>query len=331
MYIIAPQFIKEYITRNFGDKGRLSSNGEEFIMESVFVKNDWKKHMSVNIFSGLWQCFKTGRTGNFTRLYSEVEELPYFRAQRDLMIKNFEFLGQEPPQEFKKVQQLELDTSKLLPINIETGYSDDPKLLNAWKQLWDRHLLTEDEDYPEAEYYLCVEGKFANRIIIPFEKDGVVYYFQGRALGDQQPKYLNPSIEIAPPSSDVLYPYDEEAEYVVVCEGPLDAKSLQLQGVNATATMKNIISPRQADILSTFQGRIILGFDNDAAGERGCEAFDRLRRERLMDEFYVCSPPDPYKDWNECHIKGVSLPDWIDQESSLYNFEYKMFNEVSLL
>jgi DNA primase len=330
MYIIAPQFIRDYITQNFSDKGRLSSNGQEFIMESLFVQNDWKKHMSVNVDSGLWQCFKTGRSGNFVRLYSEAEEIPYFRAYRDLMIRNFEFLGEDIPEQVKEERQLELDTSNLIPLNIESGFSDDPSVLAAWSLLFERKLFTED-DPPEAEYYLCKEGKFANRIIIPFKKEGIVYYFQGRALGDQQPKYLNPSTEIAPNPSEILYPYDEEADHLVVCEGPLDAKSLQLQGVNATATMKNYISPRQAEILSTFNGRVIIGFDNDEAGLRGCQHFDQLRRERLMEDFWVCAPPFTFKDWNEAHQKQVSLPAWIERESSLYNFEYKMLNEISSL
>ena len=328
MYIISPQFIRDYITQNFSDKGRLSSNGREFIMESVFVQNDWKRHMSMNVETGLWQCFKTGRSGNFVRFYSEVEEIPYFRAYRDLMIKNFEFLGEDIPEQIKEERQLELDTSRLIPLNIESGYSEDPDVLRAWSLLFERKLFTLNNP-PEAEYYLCMEGKFHNRIIIPFKKDSIVYYFQGRALGDQTPKYLNPSTEIAPNPSEILYPYDEDADHVVVCEGPLDAKSLQLQGVNATATMKNYISPRQAEILSTFEGRVILGFDSDAAGVRGCQRFDELRKERLMEDFYVCSPPKGCKDWNEAHVKGKSLHSWIMNESSLYDFEYKLLKEIN--
>ena len=58
MYIIAPQFIRDYITRNFRDIGKLSASGREFIMESVFVTNDWKKHMSINIDSGMCSALR---------------------------------------------------------------------------------------------------------------------------------------------------------------------------------------------------------------------------------------------------------------------------------
>ena len=331
MYIIAPQFIKDYLVQNFSDIGKLSAGGREFIMESVFVKNDWKKHMSVNIDSGLWQCFKTGRSGNFTRLYAEVQGVPYFRAQRDLIIRNFEFLGEEVPELARPEQQLELDTSRLIPINLSSANSEDKTELDAWSFLFGRNLFdlkTEEE----APFYLCKEGKFTDRVIIPFTSDeGVVYYFQARALYDQEPKYLNPSTEIAPKPSDILYPYDEDADYVVVCEGPLDARALQLQGVNATATIGSSISPRQAEILSTFAGTIILGYDNDTAGQRGIEKFDRTRKEMRMGSFEVCPPPSGYKDWNEAHIAGDDLLGWVLEKTKAYNFDYKASTQLNLL
>ena len=299
-------------------------------MESLFVNNDWKKHMSVNVDSGLWQCFKTGRSGNFTRLYAEAEGIPYFRAQRDLMIKNFEFLGEEVPELDRPETKLELDTRKLIPINLNTADSTDKKELDAWNFLFGRALfnLNEEEDAP---FYLCTEGKFADRIIIPFKADDVVFYFQARALYDQTPKYLNPSTEIAPKPSDILYPYDENEDYLVVCEGPLDALSLQRKGINATATIGSSVSPRQAEILSTFQGKIILGYDNDEAGQRGIEKFDKTRKEMRMTGFEVCPPPSGYKDWNEAHIAGEDMFSWIMDKSQVYDFDYKSSNLLNLL
>lgn len=329
--IFGPQFIRDYLVANFSNIGRFSGSGREFVMESPFVQNDWKKHLSVNVDSGLWQCFKTSRSGNFVSLYAALQDIPYFKAQRELILKNFEFQDQEVVEQTQEKKELELDTSKLIPLNIASGLSEDPVILNAWSFLYGRGLFdTSNETDPE--FYLCVEGKFANRIIIPFEKDGKTYYFQARSLDpEQMPKYLNPSTEIAAKPSETLYPYNEDSDHVVVCEGPLDARSLQLQGVNATAAMKNIISPVQAEMLASFKGRVILGFDNDDAGRRGFDRFDKLRKYRNMDAFYVCSPPDGSKDWNEAHIKGENLSKWVTQKSSLYDFEYKALASLSSL
>jgi len=292
-------------------------------MESLFSEQDWKRHMSVNIDSGLWQCFKTGRSGNFISLYAHIENLPYFQAQRNLIIRNFEFLGEEVPELDRPEQQLELDTSQLQPITLSSAYSEDKNILAAWSFLFGRKLFNEKYE-EEAPFYLCMEGKFHNRIIIPFTKDGIVYYFQGRTLLDARPKYLNPSVDIAPKPSDILYPYDEDAELLVICEGVFDARSLQLQGINATCTMGSYISLRQAEILSTFRGKRILGFDNDSAGRRGIEKFDNLRKEMRMENFDICSPPSQFKDWNEAHIANKNLLEWINENRITYDFEYKI-------
>jgi len=284
--------------------------------------------MSVNIDSGLWQCFKTGRSGNFTRLYAEIKGIPYFRAQRDLIIKNFEFLGEEVPELDRPENQLELDTSKLVPINLESGNSDDKKELDAWSFLFGRALFSLNEE-EAAPFYLCTEGRFADRIIIPFKSEEVVYYFQARTLHDARPKYLNPSTEIAPKPSDILYPYDEERDHLVICEGPLDARSLQLQGINATATIGSSVSPRQAEILSTFKGKIILGYDNDEAGQRGIKKFDKIRKERMMDKFEICPPPARFKDWNEAHVANENLFQWIMEKTITYDFEYQISKQLN--
>jgi hypothetical protein len=331
MYIIAPQFIREYLTEKFGTIGRLSSTGTEFIMESLFVKNDWKKHMSVNVDSGLWQCFKTGKKGNFISLYAQAENIGYFRAQRNLILRNFGNIQEEHIQEIDRTSQVpKLQEETLTPINIESCYSDDPAVVEAWNYLFARRLFNENKEEP-APFYLCREGKYKDRVIIPFKNDGYIYYFQGRALGDQTPKYLNPSREEGPKASDILYPYDEDADILVVCEGPLDARSLQLQGVNATATMGSNISHSQAEILSLFPGKIIMGYDNDDAGRFGISKFDTLRKEMRMEEFYVCPPPSKYKDWNQAHVKSESLNTWITENSRLYSYEYKIFSDLSLL
>lgn len=330
MYNIAPQFIRDYVLQNFSSIGRLSADDKEFVMESLFEEGDWKRHMSVNIDSGLWQCFKTGRKGNFTSLYAEAEGVPYFRAQRDLIIKNFEFLGEEVPELPRSDNKLELDTSKLIPINIHSGDSEDESVLNAWNFLFGRRLFNEVEE-EEAPFYLCNEGKFAGRVIIPYKSGETVFFFQARALYGQQPKYLNPSSEIAPKSSNILYPYDEGERYLLVVESPLCARALQLLGLNATSTQGCVISDQQANILSTFQGSIILGFDNDSAGKHGVKRFEETRKRLRMYPFDICPIPEPFKDWNDAYIGGVDLKHWVFLQSVRYDFEYEANQKLNSL
>ena len=321
---MSPQYIRDYLLENFGDSGKLSANNAEFIMPSLFIPDDWKRHLSINIETGLWQCFKSGKKGNFIGFYAEVEGISYLKAQTDLILKNFDFIGVEPIAEEKVPKKnAEIDPSSLTPINIESAYSEDAAVQNAWSFLFGRKLFNE-ETFESEPFYLCSEGRFAGRLIIPFAKDGSVYYFQARALGDQSPKYLNPASEGAVRSSDVLYPFDESQDYVVVCEGPLDAVSLLRQRINATCTIGSSCSKAQAEILRDFGGKIILGYDNDAAGQKGIRSFERLRKEMRMTGFAVCPPPSGYKDWNEAHIDGENLNSWVVNNSVPYDFEYQI-------
>lgn len=320
---MSPQYIKDYLLENFGDSGKLSASQAEFIMPSLFTKDDWKRHMSVNVDTGLWQCFKTGKKGNFISLYAEAEDITYHKAQTDLIIKNFGFLGTEPLKPVKEVKRksAEIDASSLIPVSIESAYSENPAVASAWSFVFGRKLFNE-VDLEEEPYYLCTEGRFAGRLIIPFRKDNNVYYFQARALNGEEPKYLNPASEGAVRSSDVVYPFNESEDYVVVCEGPLDAVALQRQGVNATCTIGSTCSRAQAEILCEFGGKVILGYDNDAAGEKGIKRFDQLRKELRMASFEVCPPPSGYKDWNDAHIDGFDLFSWITEKTQTYDFEY---------
>ena len=117
----------------------------------------------------------------------------------------------------------------------------------------------------------------------------------------------------------------------MVCEGPLDALSLQRQGVNATATMGSSVSEVQAQTLSEFEGKIIMGYDNDEAGKRGLGKFEKLRKLNRMNEFYICTPPPSYKDWNEAHQQEVQLSNWVEKYTQKYDYEYINFSKINSL
>ena len=76
--------------------------------------------------------------------------------------------------------------------------------------------------------------------------------------------------------------------------------------------------------LREFEGKVILTYDNDAAGRRGVEKFESLRKKYMMPTFYICTPPAKYKDWNEAHVKGIDLLDWVLTNSTEYNFQYQI-------
>ena len=326
MNIIAPQFIRDYLLEKFKENYKLSSSNDELIVPSIFVGDDYKRHMSINLDTGLWQCFKSGNKGNFIQLYAYLEDITYNKAESAILFKElldgkvFRVADHTPEPEPipKAAKDLGLD-----PITLESADSTNRLHQKAWVFLYERKLFNVN---PEGckfspKFYVATRGMYAGRLIIPFEYDSRIFYFQARSLGEQTPKYLNATGDW-PKSSSVLYPYDDEADHLVVCEGPLDAISLQLQGVNATCTMGCSISDHQVEELKCFDGKIIVGYDNDEAGKRGVNRFDYLRRVKRMADLYICHPPSEVKDWNDAHMRGKNLKQFVELRTQRYDYDY---------
>ena len=306
----------------------MSADDVEFVMPSIFTPNDWKKHFSINTETGLWQDFKAGRSGNFIHFYAHVKNISYKKAFSELLFKDLvsevsgEKEGRPLPRE-KKITELPNFLDEGEPVHLGSHESSNELILKAWCLLYERKLFNFDieEIHP---FYVATSGRYKNRLIIPFKTpDDDLFYFQARALYDETPKYLNP-IDSPVKPSHILYPFDEAAPSVVVCEGPLDALSLQLQGVNATCTLGCSVSETQINMLRNYLGKIIVGYDNDAAGQRGLEKFERMRLEKRMPNLYVCHPPKNSKDWNFAHIHNFDLKDHVDNYTFKYDFDYRL-------
>jgi DNA primase len=303
MNINNPQYIREYLMDNLGDNYKISSDGVEFICPSVFLEDDYKRHMSINLDTGLWQCFKTGKKGNFVALYSYLENISYFDALVRITTRNLEYVSFEEKEQNEEVKIFEFgfDSDDYVEIRYDYAGTDEEEVVKAWGYLNNRGLF--DIDNPQRfRYYYAKSGRYAGRIIIPYEYDDSVFFFQARTITDQKPKYLIPENSSA---AHILYPFDESEPYVVVCEGIMDAITLQIAGMNATCSTGANITKGQAEILKNFGGKIILAFDNDRAGFQGVVNFNRLRKDMRMDKFYWIFPPSG-KDWNECPREELS-------------------------
>jgi hypothetical protein len=333
--MLNPQFIKDYLTEKLKCDYRISSNNRELMFPSIFIQDDYKRHMSLNLETGLWQCFKTGNTGNFIKLYSLIEDISYRAAESKLLFQGLEegiwdlwdaSATKTPPSSSIKTK---LDTSSFIPVNIDSYDSNNRLVVDAWKFLMDRKLFNLN-DFEEEPYYVATQGKYQGRLIIPFkDEEGEIFFFQARSLVyGLTPKYLNPSSENGLKSSNILYPFDFEREHLCICEGPADALSLNLNGLNATCTIGSTVSNVQMQTLREFEGRIILAYDNDEAGSRGIDKFDTLRKKYMMPTFSICTPPFKYKDWNEAHQAGEDLYEWFTEKTCEYNFDNKSLKNL---
>ena len=280
--------------------------------------------MSINSDTGLWQCFKTGEAGDFYKLVSILEGIPFKEARSMFSVQSFLTESPRQPQEVP-TSSLEVKSLKNFTKITKDMNLQDPTSSKAWlfidsRKLWGSRI----------PFYTTTDKAYTNRIIIPLAVNKDISHFQARALDDStQPKYIN-SLNIK--KSHILYPYKHRDNQVIVCEGPLDAISLQIQGMNATSTMGCKISNWQAKMLSRLQsnnpslgtGKIVLAFDNDPAGHEGLSHFEKLRKQCGMQEFFVCFPPKKYKDWNEAHVAGINLREYINKNTQSFSFSYQI-------
>jgi len=299
-------FIQDYLEEHFD--GRMSGNGQEFVMPSLFVEDDYKRHMSVNVDSGLWQCFKSKKTGNFIELYAHNEGISKRAAYSRIIFKKIErgeIWDDERDIVPEGVAAGSFDTSSFEPITPHSNVKD-PVVAQALSVLYRRGLFPE----VEGEYYIAREGPYNGRLIFPYKDElGEIYFFQARALSEEDyPKYLNPGREEGVKSSDILYPFSydtDEFEYLYVTEGPTDAKSLQRFGLNATCTNGSNVSAAQAHQLKESGMKIVIAYDADSPGIKGRNKFFRDRKFHQIDELYYVEPPS--LDWNALWSKKLLM------------------------
>ena len=320
---IPSKLIKDYLEQKFPENKRSS---QEFLVNSIFG-DDHKYHMSINLDTGLWQDFKSGEKGNFEQLISHVEGIPFENARHWLRRK----LLDSPECLF----DVSAESAKNIPISgrgVEGEFRDGEFQVFSKKDTNHTSILTRlaarfvrDRKLP-GKFMVCKKGRYWGRIIIPYIKNGVPFYFQARSLNGASPKYLNPSRAThGLKSSDILYPFNTKLPYVYVTEGPLDALALQANGVNATSTQGSHMSFMQARELTTSKRFVILAFDNDEAGQAGIDYANALLLKLNHRGIGICQPPKEYKDWNEFHI--ASHPEevelYLQDNTKRYNWEFK--------
>lgn len=128
---------------------------------------------------------------------------------------------------------------------------------------------------------------FRNRAIFPIiDQYGNVLAFGGRALGDQQPKYLNTAD--TPVFNKRLGVYaanllrkERHLDRVILVEGYMDVVSLTQFGVRGVvATLGTALTGEQAKLLKRFAPRVFLSYDGDSAGQNAIlRGLDILQQE----------------------------------------------------
>ena len=121
--------------------------------------------------------------------------------------------------------------------------------------------------------------RFRRRIIYPIANDaGKVVAFAGRALGDDQPKYLNSPETAIYTKSRLLYHLDRAAQairkldYAILVEGYMDCIAVASSGIeNVVAPCGTSLTEGQIRLLARYTRRMVVNYDPDSAGMAATE------------------------------------------------------------
>ncbi len=173
-----------------------------------------------------------------------------------------------------------LDKDAIARFGIGYAPSGGDALLRFLKPKYKEQLLIESglisrDQNGSARMY----DRFRRRITFPIANDsGKIVAFGCRALGDDQPKYLNSPETPIYSKSNVLYHLDRakealrRADFAVLVEGYMDAIAVARAGIsNVVASCGTSLAEPQIKLLSRFTKRVIVNYDPDTAGQLATE------------------------------------------------------------
>ena len=270
---------------------------------------------TVDTARALFHCFGCSEGGNVYQFIQKVENLPFPEAVEWLARRlnydlRYEDEGPGAREAYSQKRRL-LEANRLameffhhaLMTHPEaeaarqylTGRGFGKEVAERWKLGWGpgrnslcKHLLAKgfkQEEIVAADLGRISErdgalfDSFRQRIIFPtWSVQGDVVAFGARAMGDQQPKYLNTAETPVFSKSRFMYGLDRAKSSLardnaaVVVEGYTDVIALHEAGVvEAVATNGTAFGQTHLEQLKKFTARAVLMFDADDAGKGAAE------------------------------------------------------------
>ena len=172
-----------------------------------------------------------------------------------------------------------LDKDAITQFGIGYAPSGGDALLRFLKVKYAEKLLVESGLVSRGEQGARMFDRFRRRITFPIANEsGKIVAFGCRALGDDQPKYLNSPETPIYSKSNVLYHLDRAKEalrrqdFAVLVEGYMDAIAVARAGIsNVVASCGTSLAEPQIKLLGRFTKRVVVNYDPDTAGQAATE------------------------------------------------------------
>ncbi len=191
-----------------------------------------------------------------------------------------------------------LDKEALVRFGIGYAPSGGDALLRLLKARYPEKLLG-DSGLIQRDQGGRMFDRFRRRIVFPIANEsGKTVAFGGRALGDDQPKYLNSPETPIYSKSNVLYHLDRAKEalrrkdFAILVEGYMDAIAVARAGVsNVVASCGTSLAEPQVKLLARFTRNVVVNYDPDSAGQAATERSIALLLEQGFGVRVLALPP----------------------------------------
>jgi DNA primase len=191
-----------------------------------------------------------------------------------------------------------LDNDTITRFGIGYTPSGGDALLRFLKQKYPEKLLVESGLVSRDQGGRFFD-RFRRRITFPISNEsGKIVAFGARALGDDQPKYMNSPETPIYSKSNMLYHMDRAKEgirrqdFAILVEGYMDAIAVARAGLsNVVASCGTSLAAPQIKLLGRFTRRVIVNYDPDAAGQTATERSLSLLLEQDFEVRVLALPP----------------------------------------
>ncbi len=190
-----------------------------------------------------------------------------------------------------------LDKDVIARFGIGYAASGGDALLRFLKAKYPEELLAESGLVSRDQSGRMFD-RFRRRITFPISNEsGKIVAFGCRALGDDQPKYLNSPETPIYSKSNVLYHLDRakdamrQQDFAVLVEGYMDAIAVARAGIsNVVASCGTSLAELQIKLLRRFTKRVVVNYDPDTAGQAATERSLALLLEQDFDVRVLALP-----------------------------------------
>src|SRR6266581_1585814 len=322
------------IVRVVGEYVQLKKAGQNFRGLCPF-HSEKTPSFNVHPVRQIYHCFGCGQGGDVFKFVMEMEKCPFPDAIRIVAEKCGIAIPRQKdrsPEERKENQQrtvlvemhreaqtffvkqlqgtlegkaarayLEdrgLDAGAIAHFGIGYAPSGGDALLRHLKNKYSEKLLA-DSGLISRDQGGRLFDRFRRRITFPISNEsGKIVAFGARALGDDQPKYLNSPETPIYSKSNVLYHLDRakdalrRQDFAILVEGYMDAIAVARAGIsNVVASCGTSLAESQIKLLGRFTRRVIVNYDPDTAGQTATERSLSLLLEQDFEVRVLALPP----------------------------------------